>query len=225
MPYPGRRPDFSFVHDDATGWRVSDLDLNDWLASRDAAPLAERVPVLCYGSNVCPSKITWLRTKLGLPGPAILLRAECTGLAAVWAAGLRVVDDQRPATLAAAPGVREYHAIWLATQAQVAVLDRCEGRGERYRLARVYTGEVRLEDGTVIHGPLAYTAAAARRRPLLVNGMPVRCADVPQTEAAGLTGVAAVTDGLTVHEITGSPEPADFPYAHQPVGGHGHNGR
>lgn len=222
-PYPGRRPPGSFVHDDATGWdltadpaalsgwRVDGRDLDDWLAARDAPPLADRVPVLCYGSNVCPSKITWLRTALGMTGPAVLLTARCTGLAAVWASGLRVVDTQRPATLAALPGNVEDHAVWLATQDQVAVLDRCEGRGERYHLARVDTGAVRLTNGTLVDGPLAYTAAAPRRMPLLVDGRPVRCADVPQAGAAALTGVPADTDGLTVRELTGAPAPEDFP--------------
>src|SRR5262245_29221831 len=192
-PYPGRRPPRSFVHDDATGWFLDHIDdLDAWLARREAPPLADRVPVLAYGSNVCPSKITWLRTALGLPGPAVVLMARCHDLAAVWASGLRVVDDQRPATLAAMPGNVEDHAVWLATQDQVAVLDRCEGRGERYRLVRVDTGTVRLTDGTVINGPLAYTAAAPPRMPLLVDGRPVRCLDVPQAGAAALTGVAAV---------------------------------
>lgn len=223
VPYPGRRPPVSYVHDDATGWeltpdpvapsgwRAEDQDLDDWLAKRNAQPLNDRVPVLCYGSNVCPSKITWLRQALGLDGPAVLLRARCTDVAAVWASGLRVVDDQRPATLTAMPGNTEDHAIWLATADQVAVLDRCEGRGERYRLARVDTGEIRLRDGTVVDGPLAYVAAAPRRLPLLVDGKPVRCLDVPQSGAAALTGTPASTDGLTVREITGTPEPADFP--------------
>lgn len=223
VPYPGRRPPVSYVHDDATGWELTPApvassgwhaegrDLDDWLAARDAPPLADRVPVLCYGSNVCPSKITWLRDTLGLTGPAVLLHARCTDVAAVWASGLRVVDDQRPATLAAMPGNAEDHAIWFATADQVAVLDRCEGRGARYRLARVDSGEIRLHDGTVVDGPLAYVAAAPRRMPLLVDGKPVRCLDVPQSGAAGLVGTAASTDGLTVREITGVPEPEDFP--------------
>ena len=210
-PYPGRRPSSSFVHDDATGWFVDGIDdLDGWLAGRHAPPLKDRVPVLAYGSNVCPAKITWLRAALGLAGPAVVLMARCQGLAAVWASGLRVVDDQRPATLAAMPGNVEDHAVWLATPDQVAVLDRCEGRGERYRLVRVDTGTVRLTGGTVVDGPLAYTAASPRRMPLLVDGRPVRCLDVPQAGAAALTGVPAATDGLSVREV-GVPEPADFP--------------
>ncbi len=230
LPYPGARPPCSFAHDDATGyplradhaalsgWRLADgRDLDEWLADRDAPPLAERVPLLCYGSNACPSKLTWLRGTLGLPGPAVLLRARCTGLAAVWAAGLRVVDDQRPATLAALPGAGETHAVWLATLDQLAVLDRCEGRGNRYRLAYVTTGEVRLEDGTHLDRPLAYVAAphsdSARtvRYPLLVDGRPVRCADVPQAAAAALAGEPADGDGLALDVVDGTPAPEDAP--------------
>jgi len=232
LPYPGARPPCSFAHVDGTGypivpdpaalsgWRLGDQDLDgqdldDWLAERGAAPLAGRVPLLCYGSNACPAKLTWLRTALGLTGPAVLLRARCTGLAAVWAAGLRVVDDQRPATLAALPG-EETHAVWLATPAQFDVLDRCEGRGDRYRLAHVTTGEVRLEDGTLVERPLVYAATehgAGRmnRRPLLVGGHPVRCAEVPQAAAAALSGEPAASDGLALLAVDGVPVPEDLP--------------
>ncbi|HEX3650969.1 MAG TPA: gamma-glutamylcyclotransferase, partial [Pseudonocardiaceae bacterium] len=64
-PYPGARPGGSFVHDaglgwpitpDGTGWTVAGRPADDWLAERDAAPLAGRVPVLAYGSNANPSK-------------------------------------------------------------------------------------------------------------------------------------------------------------------------
>ena len=75
-PYPGAVPPFSFVHLDECShpltfdvcWRVggaggAELDL--WLAGHGAPPLAARVPVLSYGSNRNPSKITWLRRSLG----------------------------------------------------------------------------------------------------------------------------------------------------------------
>jgi hypothetical protein len=118
----------------------------------------------------------------------------------VWSAGRRVVDDQRPATLAAAPGVVEQHAVWLATEDQLQVLDRCEGRGVRYRLVRLHTGTVELEDGTRVPDPLAYVGLAAIRRPLLVDGKPVRCADVTQAAAMNLHGSPAGDDGLDVTE-------------------------
>jgi gamma-glutamylcyclotransferase (GGCT)/AIG2-like uncharacterized protein YtfP len=231
LPYPGARPTCSFVHVDGTGyplrpdhtalsgWRLADSghNLDAWLADRGAKRLAGRIPLLCYGSNACPSKLTWLRDALGLTGPAVLLRARCTGLAAVWAAGLRVVDDQRPATLAALPGAEEWHAIWLATPEQIGVLDRCEGRGTRYRLAHVDTGEVRLEDGTLLERPLAYVAAKpgadARlvRYPLLAGGRPVRCAEMGQAEAAALAGEPADSDGLALAVVHGAPAAEEQP--------------
>ncbi|PPK70451.1 gamma-glutamylcyclotransferase family protein [Actinokineospora auranticolor] len=226
VPYPGSRPAHSYVHDAdggwaitadpaaLSGWRVDTRDLDDWLADRGAAPMAARVPVLSYGSNPCPSKITWLRTDLGLTGPVVVLRARCRDLAAVWAAGFRVVDDQRPVVLAAYPGAVEDHAVLMVTPDQVAVLDVCEGRGERYALARVASGEVALIDahGTFDRVP-AYVGATTIRRPLLVDGKPVRCADVPQAAAVALVGEPARSDGLTVEAITGAPDPADFPGA------------
>lgn len=150
--------------------------------------------MLAYGSNACPSKITWLRSALGLTGPVVAARVRCVGLAAVWASGLRKVDDQRPATLTAAAGA-EYHFLWFVTPEQRAVLDVCEGRGTRYHLARLDSGVVEL-DGTVVEGVHAYVGASAVRYPLLVDGRPVRVADVPQAEAALLLGTPASGHGL-----------------------------
>ncbi|MCG8917446.1 gamma-glutamylcyclotransferase [Actinokineospora sp. PR83] len=226
VPYPGARPPYSYAHDGGrgvrltadpaalSGWRAGGVDLDEWLGARGGAPMAGRVPVLSYGSNPCPSKLTWLRDALGLVGPVVVLRARCTGLAAVWAAGLRVVDDQRPVVLAALGGVED-HAVLMLAPEQVAVLDVCEGRGHRYALARVRTGTVELldstDDGTSIDGVLAYVGAAVIRRPLLVSGAPVRCADVPQAEAVGLIGEPAAGDGLDVEVVSGPPAPEAFP--------------
>jgi hypothetical protein len=210
LPYPGARPDFSYVEIDGSclrvhpaehGWAVGARPLDDWLRAHGAAPQADRNALLAYGSNACPSKIEWLRAELGLRGPVVVLRARCTGLAAVWAAGRRVVDDQRPATLCAAPGVAEDHVVWLATADQLAVLDRCEGRGVRYRLGALHTGRVELDEGTRLAEPLAYVGLAPQRLPLLVDGRPVRCADTTQAQAMALAGVPATTDGLDVTEI------------------------
>ena len=224
-PYPGARPGHCFVHLDGAGWPVTPdpgadsgwrvapdgQDLDDWLAERGEPPLTGRMPVLAYGSNANPAKVTWLREELGLTGPAVVLRARCEGLAAVWAAGLRKTDGQRPATLAAAPGVEEEHAVWFATAEQLRVLDRCEGRGLRYRLVRVHTGRVTLFNGGVVDSVLAYTGAGTRRMPLLVNGRAVRCAEVDQRQARRLGGRPADGDGLDVTSVHGEPSPDDWP--------------
>ena len=184
-PYPGAVPPDSYVHVAEVAYPLRDgavegVPLDAWLRGRGAPPLAERIPVLTYGSNRCPSKITWLRRELGLgAGPVVVLRARTNAVAAVWAAGLRARDGARPAVLAAAPDVVEEHAVWLATPEQIAVLDRCEGRDERFRLARLRTGSVTV-CGVLIERPWVYLGHAAIRHPLLVNGAPVRCADVAQ---------------------------------------------
>jgi gamma-glutamylcyclotransferase (GGCT)/AIG2-like uncharacterized protein YtfP len=218
-PYPGAVPSGSFAHEDELAHEIADgriagLPLDDWLAERAAPPCAARIPVLAYGSNRCPSKITWLRRELGLgPEPVVSLRASTEGVAAVWAAGLRYRDGQRPAVLAAAPGVVEEHMVWLATPEQIDALDRCEGRDERFRLARLKTGNVVLDDGALIDRPWCYLGHAAIRRPLLVDGAPVRCADVGQAEAAALDGDAAPDDGLDADTVVGSPHPDEWPAA------------
>jgi gamma-glutamylcyclotransferase (GGCT)/AIG2-like uncharacterized protein YtfP len=223
-PYPGAVPPTSFVHadgfshamtpDPGAGWTVAGAPLDGWLADRGAAPAAARVPVLAYGSNRSPGKITWLRRALGLgPDPVVVLRARTEGVTAVWAAGLRRRDGQRPAVLAAAPGVVEEHAVWLATPEQVAVLDRCEGRDVRFRLARLRTGTVRTADGLLVEDPWCYLGHATIRRPLLVGGSLVRCADLPQAGALALVGTPAPGDGLDADTVVGAPRPDSWPAA------------
>jgi gamma-glutamylcyclotransferase (GGCT)/AIG2-like uncharacterized protein YtfP len=220
-PYPGAVPPFSFVHLDGRShpltyderWSVDGTELDGWLAAHGAPPLAGRVPLLSYGSNRNPTKITWLRRALGLTGPVVVLRARTEGLAAVWASGFRARDGQRTSVLGAAPGASERHALWMATPDQVAVLDRCEGRGDRYRLARLGTGAVHTDDGMRIEAPWCYLGRSAIRRPLLVGGRPVRCADLGQAAALHLDGVPAPDDGLAAVTVEGSPRPDEWPAA------------
>jgi gamma-glutamylcyclotransferase (GGCT)/AIG2-like uncharacterized protein YtfP len=193
---------------------VEGLDLDGWLADRGAVPMAGRVPVLAFGSNRCPGKLTWLREHLGLRGPVVVLRARVEGLAAVWAAGLRARDGARPATLAPAPGAAETHAVWMATPDQVAVLDRCEGRGERYDLVRLRAGgsvRVVTEDGADLEGVWTYWAGTSARAPLLVDGAPVACGDVDQAAARDLVGEPAgpAPEAVTVQD--GPPDPESWP--------------
>lgn len=167
--------------------------------------------MLTFGSNRCPSKLTWLREHLGLTGPVVVLRAEVTGLSAVWAAGWRRRDGARPATLAVDAGARETHAIWMATPDQVAVLDACEGRPDRYDLARLRVASVRTEDGGLVDAPWTYWPAADERAPLLIDGSPVRCSDVGQARARTLTGYAAALPDGVATPIVGAPDPDSWP--------------
>ena len=224
-PYPGARPDCSFVHvngtgyplrtdsGDPSGWRVvtgegAEEGLDQWLLEHGVPPLSQRWPVLAYGSNPCPEKITWLRSHLGLTGPAVVIRARCTGLAAAWSSGVRSRDGQRPAVLVGAPGVVEDHAVWFATAEQRRVLDRCEARGKRYRLVRLdNSAGIRMENGAEPANVLAYAAAGREMAPLLVHGRPVLCTELDQHGARTLTGTPACDDGLSYTEIHGEPQP------------------
>jgi gamma-glutamylcyclotransferase (GGCT)/AIG2-like uncharacterized protein YtfP len=241
-PYPGSVPPASFVHVAEVAHAIHEgavdgLPLDAWLRAQGAAPLAARLPVLTYGSNRCPSKITWLRRSSGLGAdPVVVLRARTSGVAAVWAAGLRARDGARPAVLAAAPGVVEDHAVWLATPDQIAALDRCEGRDVRFCLARMRTGSVVVDGAAldprrpqtaldpsgspgawdaevVVERPWVYLGHAEVRRPLLVDGVPVRCADVPQEVAMTLVGDPAASDGIDADPVTGAPRPDEWPAA------------
>ncbi|MFP5022616.1 gamma-glutamylcyclotransferase [Pseudonocardia phyllosphaerae] len=243
-PYPGARPPASFLHaggvaqpvvadrERPSGWALDGRCLDDVLTGLGAAPLADRVPVLAYGSNACPSKISWMRCHRGLTGPVVCLRARVEGISAVWSAGRRVVDEQRPATLVAAPGVVEEQAVWFAAPEQFAALDVVEGRvavPPRYRLAALTTGRVVLESGAVPDGgpvfeggavldrPIAYIAPdvprgdpRTDRRPLLVDGVPVPVTAVGQAGAALLTGVPG-DDGLAATTVDGVPDPRAWP--------------
>lgn len=185
-PYPGAWPERSFTALAAGGLRLGVGELHP-----------DGVPVLAYGSNRCPAKISWLRTELGLTGDVAVLGADTTDLAAVWASGFRLRDGARPATLTAWSGARERHAVWWATPDQLAVLDVCEARGVSYQRVRLHTGVVHTAEAGVLV-PLTYTGLGRQRMPLLVDGSLVRCADVRQVRARGLVGVPAADDGLRV---------------------------
>jgi gamma-glutamylcyclotransferase (GGCT)/AIG2-like uncharacterized protein YtfP len=64
-----------------------------------------------------------------------------------------------------------------------------------------------------VERPWVYVGHAETRRPLLVDGAPVRCADVPQEVARTLSGETAATDGLDADPVAGAPHPDEWPAA------------
>lgn len=175
LPYPGTRPQGSYALAGATltallpdpgapsGWRTrGGQDLDSWLAVRGAVRLGARTEVLAYGSNVNPSKLCLMRVRDGLTEPVVVLRAMTDGLAAAWCASTRA-DGAVPATLVAAAGALETHAVLAVDAPQLAALDRCEGRPSAYRLVRLRAGRVLVEDGRELREPLTYLAAGGQR--------------------------------------------------------------
>lgn len=229
LPYPGTRPDSAFVDLDRGGfWLDHAGGQQDWLLRRSQRPvdelltalgeppLVERSPILAYGSNESPGKITWLRSDLGMSGAVVAIPVWCVGLAGVWCMGTRPRDGSRPVVLAAQDGITERHTVWYATREQRQILDRCEDRGRARRLVELHH-PILDETGAELSGVLAYTAdpaacgpdvpAAWNRSPLLVQGTLASMYDYDQAQAAALVGEAADSDGLICTTIaTDDPE-------------------
>ncbi len=184
-PYPGRRPAHSYLLDEdrvlAIGtagslptWRLCDgrgQTLVEWLATNEGHSIADRRPLLCYGSNACPGKLLELRHRFALPGPVVMSRCDVVGFAAAWCNGRRSGGEQSiPATLVVAVG-REQHFVWWVAPDQWEALDRCEGRwGGWYDVVRLGQRPDRAvldERGEPIPGVLAYVGACPERRSLL----------------------------------------------------------
>jgi hypothetical protein len=195
LPYPGARPGYGYVQVDGRVLRLrrrsdsrwvltrSGVVLDDWLARLGCPPRDSRPPLLCYGSNACPSKLQDLRDRRGLPGPVVMTPCTVTGLAAAWCAGERGVDRSIPATLVAAPGA-EAHFLWEVAPEQWPALDRCEGRGQRYDLVHLAPGSVRNDLGEEVPGVRAYVGAARHRRPMVdARGTPLLVREVDQDGA------------------------------------------
>ena len=188
QPYPGERPGGSYVLDRdgsvlslapdgdcASGWRVRGAGcLDEWLVERGAPTLRQRVAVLSYGSNASPSKVLRNATRL----PAINLRADVVGLAAVWCSGPRHLDGAIPATLTPWPDHREAHVLSYVLPEDLHALDSVEGHPLRYERRRLERGSVVREDGLEPDDALAYVGVSDNRVPVLdESGRPVLVSD------------------------------------------------
>ncbi len=187
--YPGRRPRGSWLMDPDgalrglgpadSGWRDRDTGENIEFANRQL--------VLAYGSNPDPDKLL-ARQEFFRDDSVIALRAVIFGWGAAWCNARRRTEDKSVvATLVAAPGRAEVHPVFALTPHQLAEMDRWEGHPTVYqRRARV--GEVLLESGERAGDVQVYLGTAQRRPALMVNGQPVLCADMPQSEVDRLVG-------------------------------------
>lgn len=188
QPYPGLRPRGSYVLDRdgevlavepdqacRSGWRIAGgACLDEWLSTRNAARLDERIAVLSYGSNASPQKV--LRNRVALP--AINLRADIVDIAAVWCAGPRHLDGAIPATLAPYEGHRESHVISYVLPEDLDALDSVEGHPLRYRRRTLDPGSVVREDGEKPPDVIAYVGISDNRVPVLDEaGLPALVAD------------------------------------------------
>lgn len=244
-PYPGARPGFSYLqHGSQHGsqhvfpltptadgtWSLwddtSNTDLDVWLAAHGEPSMAERVPVLSYGSNACPSKLVDLRGRhIPLTGPVPMTRCTVVGLAAAWCNGARS-DGAVPATLAEAAGTEE-HFIWWVAPDQWAALDACEGRSSlTYSLVALNASHANTVDGVVrpvvqseggidLGWVFAYVGTTRTRRPMPgADGGPLLVRDLDQASAVAYK--ATRPGSLPAVELG-----KVFPYGINPTRGNG----
>ena len=194
-PYPGTWPDHSYVVDaDAmvhrivaesqasSGWAVREdgdlVCLDEWLGRAGEPGLAERTPVLSFGSNRCPSKVV----RQG--GPFVNLECETTGLAAVWSHGIRG-DGQTVATLISAHEHESVFFLSLCSPADIELLDLVEGEGRRYVRVPLDPAHLVLEDGSSPDAATAYVGAHPTRWPVAgADGHPVLLTTMSQQQVA-----------------------------------------
>ncbi len=152
--------------------------LDDWLASEGQPVLAERMPVLSFGSNRCPAKVV----RQG--GPFVNLECETTGLAAVWSHGIRG-DGQTVATLISAHEHESVFFLSMCTEADIELLDVVEGEGHRYVRVPLDPAQLVLDDGSSPEAATAYVGAHPTRWPVAgADGHPVLLTTMTQREVA-----------------------------------------
>jgi hypothetical protein len=159
--YPYHRPSVGYLFD------------NGVILPLEAPWRGRRTAVIACGSNGAPNRLIQKFTGSGARIPvtpawlhdwAVVYSAHFTSYGAL------------PATLHPCPGARTRLCVtWLA-EAQLALMHRSEGAGERYDYVLLTGLDLRVEG----HGPVAHAGAyLSRRGPLAQAGRPVRLAETP----------------------------------------------
>jgi hypothetical protein len=106
LVYPGERPEASYVtdgemvsaltigaHDEelyvVTGEHAYAYPLDEYLEERNAPPVADRIPMIGFGANVCPGSLFSKLQKVGRPDALVVptLYANLPGYDVVWSGG------------------------------------------------------------------------------------------------------------------------------------------
>jgi hypothetical protein len=178
-PYPGARPNTSFVVNRAglvhtllrdlltpSGWRLklNGQCLEQWLVDQGAEPLSARVPVLSYGSNACPSKILRNHDRHGVSLPSVNIRCAVRGWGAVHAER-ECMAGHVPATLVPLPGRREHHFLTYVLREDLKGLDRVEGAPHYYERTVMPPGSVIAPGRRILDDVSVYIGVPGLRGP------------------------------------------------------------
>ncbi len=193
LSYPGRRPQRSFLFWGAEIEMVETYQaLEERLIEAGASAVEDRCAVLVVGSNASPAQLASKLEPDLVPLPVVAVQAS--GVDAVYASHLTRYGAV-PAAAHFAPGARLRTHVQLLDDAQLAAMDRSEGRNyERVPLpARV---AVRFEIDLSVEAISVYVTG---RPPLRVDGDVVRLGDLEQREAQRLV-VARETSTSTMRD-------------------------
>jgi hypothetical protein len=144
--YPGRRTEYSFVFCGDHLRALDRLDFDAELSVLGAAPLADRTPVLAYGSNACPAQLQ-RKYEHATCSPVIPMTRG-------WARNLAIgYSDHEsrygavPATTIVSEGVyTEVFIGWLDAE-QFVELDESEARNYERRPLDLVAHELYVSDG------------------------------------------------------------------------------
>lgn len=163
-PYPGIRPEGSFIVEDGLV-RGLDPAADGWVcrSTGETVSIEGLNLVLAYGSNGNPAK---LAENLGT---AIAIRCAVRDHAAVWCSARRR-EGSVVATIAPDPGNTEEHHVLALTDDELILVDRWEGHPNVYERQTMPTGSVLLESGAIPHEVLVYVGTERKRPRLWVNG-------------------------------------------------------
>jgi hypothetical protein len=135
LTYPGRRPRFSFFFTHRGIYRCSLRSMNELLTARHLAPVSERIPVLAYGSNACPSQLFRKYNQDSRLTDIPVVYGRINNADVVYSRRI-TQGGYVPATLVRA---RRSLPSWitLLTPEQLRAMDSTEGRPNLYQLVEV----------------------------------------------------------------------------------------
>jgi hypothetical protein len=179
--YPGLRTEYSYVFCGDHLRALDRIDFDVELAALGAAPLADRRPVLAYGSNACPAQLQRKYEQVACSPVVPMARA--------WAQNLAIgYSDHEsrygavPATTIVSEGVHtEVFIAWLDAE-QFVELDDSEARNYERRPLDLESHELYVADGPM---PPAVDVYVSMRGVLTYDGLTPAVKGIDTTYRAG----------------------------------------
>lgn len=167
LDYPGVRPEYSFIYYQSNIYKIPHSKIDDFLVTRDNAPLSERKAVLAVGSNGCPGRLA--EKYANHPEVAIPVFVGSMVNTAVIYSRQFTLYGALPATYMYQPGAISNLSVVMLTEEQLTLMNKTEKVGEVYSLEDV-PGYFRVNKGPMMGDLKAYLD----RKILTYRGNPIR---------------------------------------------------